>query len=144
MAVEVRWLVPGRIVLHDFSGAVTLEDATQASLEGPALADQGTPPVHMLVTLVHVTHYPRSVHQIEAAIRINPHLDRLGWVVILVKRNPVLRFVATILTQIRYSKMRFIIVEDLADGMRSLLAHDPTLAEFITPEGELTLPPPDA
>jgi hypothetical protein len=141
VAVNVRWFVPGRIVLHEFSGEISLEDATRASLEGPALANQGTPPVHMLVTLVAVTQYPRSIRQLEAAIRINPHLDRLGWVVILVKRNPVLRFVATILTQVRYSKMRFIIVEDMAEGLRSFLDHDPSLAQFITRDGRLITPP---
>jgi hypothetical protein len=144
MAIDVRWFIPDRIVLHEFSGDITLEDATRASLEGPALANQGTPPVHMLVTLTAVTHYPRSVRQIEAAIRINPNVDRLGWVVILVKRNPVLRFVATILTQVRYSKMRFIIVEDMVDATRSFLAHDPSLAEFIAPDGTLISRPPTA
>ncbi len=144
MPVDVRWYIPGRIVLHEFSAEVTLEDTTQASLDGPALANQGEPPVHMLVSLIHVTHYPRSVHQIEAAIRINPRIEQVGWVVIWVPHNPVLRFVATILAQVRYSKLRFLIVEHGVDALRSFLAHDATLAEFITPDGARVTPPPGA
>ena len=143
MTIEIDWLIPGRIVLHRFSGIVTLEDTTQASLEGPELASKGQPPVHMFVDLATVTHFPLSVRQLEIAIRHNPHLDRLGWVVILVPHNPVLRFVATILTQIRYSKLRFLIVEDRAQGMCSFLKHDPSLAGFISPAGDL-IPPPAA
>ena len=141
MAVEIDWLIPGRIVLHRFSGVVTLEDTTRASLEGPALANQAPPPVHMFVDLATVTHFPLSVRPLEIAIRHNPHLDRLGWVVILVPHNPVLRFVATILAQVRYSKLRFIIVEDRALGLCTFLKHDPSLAEFISPAGDLITPP---
>lgn len=144
MAVEVRWYIPGRVVLHEFSGEVGLEDATRSSLEGPVLADQGTPPVHMLISLVKITRFPRSVHQIAAAVRLNPHAERLGWVVLLVRHNPLLRFIATILTQVHYSSLRFAIVEEEADGLRFLLAHDATLAEVIAPDGSLITPPPGA
>ena len=137
MPVHVRWYIPGRIVLHEFSGDVRLEDAAQSSLEGPALAEQGTPPVHMLVSLVGITRYPRSIHQLEAAIHIYPKADQLGRVVILVRHNPLLRFIATILTQIHYSRLRFVIVEDEAEALRSFLAHDASLAEVITPDGRL-------
>lgn len=141
MPVDVRWFIPGRIVLHEFSGEVGLEEATQSSLEGPLLADQGTPPVHMLISLVKITRFPRSVHQIASAIRQYPRTEKLGWVVLLVRHNPLLRFIATILTQVHYSSLRFAIAEDEAGGLRFLLAHDATLAEFIAPDGSLISPP---
>ncbi|HYO89746.1 MAG TPA: hypothetical protein VER79_13945 [Candidatus Limnocylindrales bacterium] len=137
MPVDVRWLVPGRVIMHEFSGRVELEDTTRASLEGPVLADQGTTPVHMIVSLLAVTHFPRNLYQLQTAIRDNPRLDRLGWIVITIRHNPMLSFVASILTQVRFSNLRISMSEDMAGALRQLRERDTSLESSISPDGEL-------
>ena len=118
MPVDVRWLIQGRVMIHDFSGQIGLDDATRASLEGPVLADDGTPPVHLVVSLLEVTQFPRSILQLQVAIQSNPRLDRIGLIVVVIRHNPMLRFLATILTQVRYASLRVSMAEDITGALQ--------------------------
>jgi hypothetical protein len=138
MPVDVRWLVARRVIVHEFSGRLTLDDATRASLEGPILAAQGTPPVHMVVNLLAVTQFPRSIQQLMVAIQNNPRLDRIGLLVVVIRHNPMLRFVATILTRVHYASLRIGTAESVPGALQQIRAFDRTLEPWITVEGELT------
>ncbi|HYO89193.1 MAG TPA: hypothetical protein VER79_11120 [Candidatus Limnocylindrales bacterium] len=136
MAVEVRWLIEPRVLLQDFTGPIRLEDATQALLAGPPLIATGTPPVHMVVNLLGVTQYPRSVYQLQGAIRNHPYLDRIGWLAVIVRHNPLLIFTVTILTRVRFANLRVAVVDDMAGALRLLRERDSSLEALISAEGE--------
>jgi hypothetical protein len=138
MPVDVRWLVTGRVVIHEFNERLTLDDATRASIEGPILAAQGTPPIHMVVNLLAVTQFPRSIQQLVVAIQNNPRLDRIGLLVVVTRQNPVLRFVATILTRVHYTTLRIAMAESMPGALQQIRAFDRSLEPWITVDGELT------
>ena len=141
MAVDVRWLIADRVVIHEFSGLVALSDTTRASVEGPVLSLAGTPPIHMIVNLLAVTQFPHSVQQLQIAIRQNPRLDRLGLIVIVINKNPMLRFLATILTAVTFSNLRIGMAESMTGALQQLRAYDASLHPWISADGELISPP---
>ncbi|MBL8145583.1 MAG: hypothetical protein JNL34_04285 [Anaerolineae bacterium] len=141
MPVDVRWLIADRVVIHEFSGQVALADTTRASVEGPMLSLAGTPPIHMIVNLLAVTQFPHSIQQLQIAIRQNPHLDRLGLIVIVINQNPMLRFLATILTRVTFSNLRIGMADNMAGALQQLRACDASLHPWISADGELISPP---
>lgn len=135
MPVELRWHTPNpnRIILQRFYGEVALEDITYASTEGPRMMLDGIPPVHLFVEGSGVTRFPQQLRSLQEALRANPNPEVLGWVVIVTPDNPLLRFIAAMLAQLKINHVRFRLFLDAEAALRFLHTQDPTLTQNSTP-----------
>lgn len=126
MPCHVDWYLEGRIIHQHYVGVVVPDEITQLQAENRVLLKAGEPPIHLLVDLLDVKRFPLSVSQIGNAFEVDLEYGKLIGTVVIITKNPVTRFLATVLTQV--SRLQFEVVEDLTTAIEYLNGHDPTLA----------------
>jgi hypothetical protein len=83
---------------------VGLEFAEKANADMITFLDQGTPPIHIILDTTNVKKHPMNVAKLRQASKILDH-PAVGWIV-LISSNPVIHFLATVVTQITKSRYR--------------------------------------
>jgi hypothetical protein len=127
MPYSVSWVVPQRVLLQQFYGHVTLDDVHDLSAESRRYQNAGIPLIHSLVDLSSVEKYPTSLVAIRSAMTRQHDPDRIGWILLVGATNPILRFFASVITQVAGDKIRFRLMDTREQALAFLREHDSTL-----------------
>lgn len=124
MSISTRWLVPERIIYSRMSDTITLDDLQMVNSTTQKMLAEGHAPVHHLVDVGAVEHFPRDLSRIRTIILDNDNTS-LGWTV-MIGSNRLLRFMATILTHT--VSARFGYVSALDEAIVHLAKRDATIS----------------
>ncbi len=135
MAFEFRYIPEYQLIFERFFGKITLEDIYEVNRQAFAVVNQVDVNVNMLVDLRTIRSYPTSISQMRAMIKPTQN-PRLVWVVLVVS-NPMIRMIASVLTQLAVRSARFRVFDDVREvvlfiGSLQATSHIPTI-----PPGEL-------
>jgi hypothetical protein len=116
MPSEFRHFSEYRLVIERFYGAVTVDDVVEITNQYLALSEQVDTTLTILADLRSVEKYPASINQLRQALRVIP-IRQIGWVVILINDNPLMKMAAAVLTQVSIRGARFRLFESPADAL---------------------------
>lgn len=126
MPHSISWLVERRVVHERFYGIVTVEDVRAMNAVSRTYYASGDPPVHNFVDLLDIQRYPTNINQIRTALVNQPH-PYLGWIVIVLRPNPLLKFITTVLVQLSSINARMRFCYSYKEAIAFLQSKDPTL-----------------
>jgi len=128
MPVHIRWHIPGRVILIEATGYLTAEEINASQDDSVQLINSTeTEIVHVLFDAVHLTSFTRDVFALSNAVQRLLGHPRFGWFVLYGRDDPVVRFIASIVTQIfRRSFKIFRTQEEANEFMDELLQIDDT------------------
>jgi len=126
MSYTFDWLVANRVVVFSLGETYTLEDAGQLNTQMLNLLNQSTQPLHMLVDLTNLRHYPLRVSEEVWSITQCLRHAQMGWMLVINHgANPMAHFIATVVSKTTGVKMRF--VKSREEAMEILQRMDLTL-----------------
>lgn len=109
MSYSFDWLIPERVVNFSLGETYTLEDAGQLNAQMLELLNQSTRPLHMLVDLTVLRHYPLRVTEEVWSITQCLRHAQMGWMLVINHgANPMAHFIATVVSKTTGVKMRFV------------------------------------
>jgi len=101
LAITTSWFIPDRVILLDAEGHLSTEEIVQSADEGVALIEScDTERVHILFDVVRLKTFTRDVFALSGAVQKLMSHPRYGWFVMYGRDDPVVRFIASIVTQI--------------------------------------------
>lgn len=125
MPFEVNWEIERRVIWVSGFGNFDMDDARAINAGIINYLDAGTAPVHVLVDLSKVEQVPHDFIQLKNNQSYMEH-PKTGWL-IMFGADRMLTFLATLVTQMMRSKIRFLRTEEEA---RAFLAEvEPELFE---------------
>lgn len=126
MSYTFNWLVTNRVVNFSLGETYTLEDAGQLNTQMLDLLNHSTQPLHMLVDLTILRHYPLRVTEEVWSITQCLRHPQMGWMLVINHgANPMAHFIATVVSKTTGVKMRF--VKSREEAMEILHRMDLTL-----------------
>lgn len=126
MSYTFNWLVTNRVVNFSLGETYTLEDAGQLNTQMLDLLNHSTQPLHMLVDLTILRHYPLRVTEEVWSITQCLRHSQMGWMLVINHgANPMAHFIATVVSKTTGVKMRF--VKSREEAMEILHRMDLTL-----------------
>lgn len=128
MAHDTTWLHTNRIILYRPSGTLIGDDVRGVSVQIQKMIHQGAAPVHVIVSLVKVTHIKLGFDEIRQIINENDETTKplTGWTVI-VRHNSLSQFFASMAVQM--FNVDFAFVDSLDEALRFLKERDVSLAD---------------
>jgi hypothetical protein len=122
MPYQTRWYVSYRVLLHTFTGPVTLEDSTQVAAYTHAILEElGHPPLFILADIqqVHFLHTPQIT----------------SWPIVIASPNnrwtTLVQFLAA--TSTRLFNLQISLVYGWPEAHDLMLAQDETLRDLLPP-----------
>ena len=125
MAYSINWQIEGRVLYERIYGDTTIEELTE--LNGAVnilISQQAIPPMHVIIDLSDIAHYPTNLREIAGTMRTNDR-SKLGWTVIITQ-NRFVRYIASITIQL--AGARFRIFGELPEAYRFLTSVDDSLS----------------
>ena len=107
-------------------GTATLEDALEIYQNNLKQLAEVETPIHIFLDLRAMTRYTTSVREMKDLLRPNES-PNLWWMVIVINRNPVLKFIVSLMTQILSKQVRFKLFDSLEEAFAFLGNIDPSL-----------------
>jgi hypothetical protein len=127
MPITAEWYLPGRVILSQNIGDVTVDDMMQVDQPLVDLIEAGEAPlVHVIVDCSEMGQAPRRVKTFTETQW--PKHDGLGWTIVVALNNRLLEFVAG--TAARVLRMRVRFVRTLAEARAFLNDVDSTLPDL--------------
>lgn len=127
MGYEISWYVPGRVVLAEFIGTITPEEAQAASAQTAEFIQKGEPPlVHLIADTTRLERFPTNLNLLNRSASKHLWQPKLGWTIV-VSTNSTTRWISGIITQV--ARVRFRMFPTFGDGVRFLADQDPTLRD---------------
>lgn len=127
MAVEVSWHEEGRVIYQRFQGALEMADVEVVTRALEARTNNGLPPVHAIVDVRQVTHFPVSLDEIN---RLKSDAGIPGWMVVI-GLHPAVRSVARMMSWLR--GVQYHPVASMEDALKFLAIQDSSLG-YLVPE----------
>jgi hypothetical protein len=132
MPTEVSWYQENRVILVRVWGEATSQDMQGANDQIIPLIQQGaktTPLVHMIADVRAMTKFPMKLNEVGGA---QTYLKEpgLGWVIV-VGMSPMVRFIASMITQIM--EARFRMFPTFAEGIAFLVSRDSAIMDLSEP-----------
>lgn len=137
MSYEVSWEIEGRVAINTLYGEVTATDVHDLHHDARELSRDSTWPIHTLVDLSGITRYQTDVNLMKEAIDFKTEADKAGWTLIYGAQNPLLRFMASVLTQISTGRMRFRFFDTKEAALEWLMNEDIALRRHYRQTAEL-------
>ena len=107
MPYKVQWLVEKRILLSQYEGTVTIEDARGQVSEGNAMLRQGIPLTHSIIDMSKVDKLPSLQLASEfMSTDLSEVRDKLGWTIVLTN-NKFLKFASSLFVPMFKVRQRF-------------------------------------
>lgn len=129
MAYETSWYLAGRVVYVYVHGDFSLEELEALSQEFVThYVPEGQPPVHTMIDMREVGAYATRLDKVKAASDAAMTHPDMGWMIIVGKPNPLLKFVTSVTSQV--SGTRFRMVHTPEDAIASLRKLDLTLHDL--------------
>ncbi len=131
MPAETTWYIENRVILSRVEGEATFKDIAEVDAQVVARIRQGanfTPLVHFILDMRAMTKIPVNLVEMRKALT---HLKEpaLGWTVVT-GMNPVIRFVAGMITQM--AGVRFRMFPTFEEAVSFLVSQDESLADVKT------------
>lgn len=127
MAYSVGWYIDKRVTYQRLYGHVTLEDVRDINAESIDISRNGIPLVHSVIDITGVQKFPTNLAAIREIMSIQTDGDAVGWVLIVGADNPVIRFIASVITQLVMEKIHFRLMDSMDAALEFLQEHDATL-----------------
>lgn len=128
MPMSIEWMLPNRILYERLYGAVTLDDLRTLQRECLHMMEtSGIAPIHIVVDFSGATDFPRNIPQLRNAL-VYTGTMRLGNV-ILITQNPLIRFLSTVVAQLRFYSMILRCFDDRESALAHLLEQDASLVQ---------------
>ena len=106
MSEQVSWLIPKRVILQRMPGAYNGEEAAAVFSTIRAYLDESDELlVHVLVDMTENTSMPMNIRDAQPLVKEIFSHPRIGWTVIYGMRNPAMRFLSSVVSQV--SRVRF-------------------------------------
>lgn len=134
MPYQIRWLVPNKLLIINTYGELTIDDVANMSQESAVMVEESPEiMVHSITDLYKITSYPYNLMELTKAMnKLDLQQNKLGWALMIGISNPMLRFIATTLTQLK--NYRFRIMDDVDGCFRFLHEVDETIPAEMSPE----------
>jgi hypothetical protein len=132
MSVQLRWIVPGRVLLIHLTGTVSLNLLERGFARLRQLRG-GSLPVHVLLDLREVKRFPGNILRLQHAGSAYFHSPSAGRTLFLMK-NWLHRYTLEVIW--REYKRRWQIFDSLPPALTFLRSVDSTLPEMVIPDGE--------
>lgn len=132
MSLQTRWLIENQVLLQTFSGALTLEDLSEANQTAYQLIYQNeqVSKVYLLIDARHVTSFPKNLSKIMAMIS-ETNASKTTWTLVLVEES-VISFLSTMLADLfRFRLRTFTNAQTLLAFLRK---QDESLGDIQLPE----------
>lgn len=131
MSSETMWYIENRVILSRVVGEATIQDVADVDAAVIALIRQGaqvTPLVHFILDMRAMTKIPINLVELRRTLN---HLKEpaLGWTVVA-GMNPVMRFVAGMITQM--AGVRFRMLPTFEEAVSFLASQDESLSDIET------------
>ncbi len=127
MSYEVSWEIEGRIAMNTLYGEVTAADVRDLRHAARELSQDSTRPIHTLVDLSGITKYQTNISLMKTAIEFKTEPTLVGWTLIYGAQNPLVRFMASLLTQLSTGLMHFRFFDTKEAALEWLIDDDITL-----------------
>lgn len=113
MPAHISWYQDERIVLARFEGDQSIEDITQVNTTITEMIKTGKPRVHMIVDTSKMGSIPLKLSQLAA---VNAYLrePNLGTIVTIGMDNVLIRFLASMVSQIAHIELKTVSTMDEA------------------------------
>ena len=125
MPYKVQWLVEKRVLLSQYEGTVSIEDARGQVSEGNAMLRQGIPLTHSIIDMSKVDKLPSLQLASEfMSIDLSEVRDKLGWTIVITN-NKFLKFASSLFVPMFKVRQRFF--GSLDEALAFLQEEDSTL-----------------
>lgn len=126
MPYQVSWYIEQRVVFSSAFGNATIEDVHNLNHDIQTYVRSGQPLVHVICDLKNIEKFPTNVAGMRKSLEQMEH-DRMGWVIVCGAGNPLLRFIASVITQFVIPNVRLRMFDTVQQGIEFLHEHDATL-----------------
>lgn len=127
MSYELRWEIEGRVAINTLYGEVTAADVHDLRHAARELSKESSWPIHTLVDLSGITKYQTNIALMKTAIDFKSEPTIIGWTLIYGAQNPLVRFMASLLTQMSTGLMHFRFFDTKEAALEWLIDEDITL-----------------
>jgi hypothetical protein len=132
MPYQISWYIDKRIILAEFSGDLTLQEAEAASGHVATLVAYGEAPlVHLIADASGLEKFPTQLSLLNGDASQHLRNPNLGWTIVI-SSSAITRFVSSIMTQV--ARVRFRMFASLEEGLAFLAEQDSTLQPYIEPK----------
>src|SRR5690349_9895180 len=98
MPVQVEWLIPKRVILSTFSGAIRLEDIEGWLAIQMKMVDEGTPIVHHISDSLQIKSIEIRLKTFQTLMKAVNKSEHFGWH-LEITTNPINRMTASFASQ---------------------------------------------
>lgn len=135
MAHEISWLVENYVVQLRIYGPIDdLEEVREIEQSVLTLLQDCPNPVHVVINALDVERLPKNILEARQFLRRwDGH--ELGWMLLVIKTNPLLRYMAVGLMQLVVTNIKLRMFGKTEDALRFLNITDPKL-NLLQPHSE--------
>lgn len=128
MAFEVEYYPEQALIFMVVAGDISLEEYARISPSYWAVLESVQGNVDVLVDLRAMRHFPTSISQLRK-LSIDVGSPKVGWIILITGDRPMLKFVATILTQVQTRRSRMRVFDSLENAVHFLKDIQPNAVE---------------
>ena len=126
MEHKVSWLVENRVIHIDVTGEYEIETVRRVVAEVKALADAGTPPLHVVWDMMGVTNMTRDLRDPINEMGVVRYHPKLSWIIIITD-NVMIRFAGQIVSTFLGAHYRAVASFD--EAIDTICRVDPTVED---------------
>lgn len=126
MPIELSWQQPRRVIYERFHGTITIEEMSAIQQKFIEYLNEGEAPVHAIIDLSAVRDFPKSISQIRQGL-VSTGNTQLGRIVLVTGKNPVLRFISSVISQLILKNAQYALCDSLEEAARLLRERDPSV-----------------
>jgi len=106
MPAKTEWFAENQIILTTFTGDLTLDEVTLANEEHYKLIANANKTIYVVFNVSQLVQFPTDVRTLKKSSDAYLSLDNMGWIMVVGIKNPILRFLSTILSQLANVNMK--------------------------------------
>jgi len=106
MPATTEWLEKDRIVITKLFGDLTLDEITLANEKHLEMVANGERNIHVILDVSELSKFPTEIRSIKASGDAYLEHPNMGFVMVVGIKNPILRFLSSIVTQLSSADMR--------------------------------------
>jgi hypothetical protein len=104
---QLEWTIPDKVFYIKYWDSLTLDELMEATtLIKEQYLDNHEGPIHMMADLSELQDFPKRVNELHKAMDLFARHPSMGWVILIGFRNPVVNFLASLLTQVTNLNMK--------------------------------------
>ena len=126
MPIDISWQQPRRVIYERFYDTVTIEEMSAVQKKFLDYLTEGEAPVHSIIDLSAMHDFPKSLSQIRQGL-ISTGNIQLGRVVLITGKNPVIRFISSVISQLLLKNAQYTLCDSLEEAVHYLRDRDPSV-----------------